>query len=118
MIGKVAVAIGLVSLVALSAGPAALLAQQPADPGQLYARNCASCHGATGTPNPAMVRSLGAIPNFADARVMGLLADSVLLNAVTAGKGRNMPAYRARLSPEQIRALVTYLRTLSRPPGR
>lgn len=102
--------------VALAARP--LGAQTPAPDGaQLYARNCASCHGATGVPNPAMVRSLGAMPDFSDARVMGELADSMLTNVITSGKGRGMPAYRTRLAPEQVRAIVAHVRTLSRRPA-
>jgi mono/diheme cytochrome c family protein len=103
-------------LVAIGLGAGTLRAQQPADAAQLYARNCASCHGATGTPNPAMARAMGAIPDFSDARAMAALSDSVLSAAITDGKGRSMPAYRARLSAEQIRAVVTYVRGLSRRP--
>ncbi|MBI4542340.1 MAG: cytochrome c [Gemmatimonadetes bacterium] len=110
MNGKLVVACGLVTLVTQVG---ALQAQQ-GDAGQLYARNCASCHGTTGTPNPAMVRSMGAIPDFAEPRALAARPDSVLIGAVTAGKGRNMPAYRSRLTPEQIRALVAFLRTLGR----
>lgn len=105
-------------LLAMAAGTARLAAQQPTDAAALYARQCASCHGATGAPNPAMVRSLGTIPDFTDARGMAAQPDSVLQAAIAGGKGRNMPAYRSRLSAEQIRALVTYVKTLSRRPVR
>lgn len=104
------------TVTALALAGRALPAQAPpADAAQQYTRMCASCHGATGVPVPAMVRSLGAIPDFTDARAMGAQADSTLVNAITAGKGR-MPAYRTRMTPEQTRAMVTYLRTLSRRP--
>ena len=105
---------GLVAMVALTAGAAA---QQPTDAAALYARQCASCHGAAGTPNPAMARSLGAIPDFADARGVAAQPDSVLQAAITGGKGRTMPAYRSRLTADQIRALVTYVKSLSRRPA-
>jgi mono/diheme cytochrome c family protein len=105
---------GLVAMVALSARAAA---QQPTDAATLYGRQCASCHGAAGTPNPAMARSLGAMPDFADARGVAAQPDSVLLAAITAGKGRGMPAYRSRLSAVQIRALVTYVKSLSKRPA-
>ncbi len=105
---------GLVALT-LAAGTAA--AQTPAaapDGAQLYARNCASCHGATGAPSAAMLRSMTALPDFSNARTLAGKADSTLVNVVTNGKGRAMPAYRTRLTPEQVRAIVAYLRTLSR----
>jgi mono/diheme cytochrome c family protein len=115
MKAKRVVVCGLLAMAALTAGAAA---QQPTDAAALYARQCASCHGATGAPNPAMARSLGTIPDFTDARVMAAQPDSVLEAAIAAGKGRNMPAYRSRLSAAQIRALVTYVKTLSRRPVR
>jgi mono/diheme cytochrome c family protein len=107
----------LAGLAAATLAASALAAQTPApDAAQLWTRNCASCHGATGAPNPAMVRSMGAIPDFSNPRTMAALADSTLVNAISSGKGRTMPAYRTRLTPEQIRALVAYMRSLGRNP--
>ena len=109
----------IVSIAAVAAalviGASSLRAQAaPAPDGaQLFARNCSSCHGAAGVPNPAMVRSLGAIPDFTDARAMAAVADTTMTNVVTNGKGRTMPAYKTRLTPEQVHAIVTYVRSLS-----
>jgi mono/diheme cytochrome c family protein len=97
--------------IALALGAGLLLAQQAPDGAQLYTRNCASCHGAAGVPNATMVRTLGAIPDLT-AAAMASVADSTLINTVTSGKNK-MPAYRTRLTPEQVRAVVTYVRTLS-----
>lgn len=114
---KVALAVvsGLMALVATASRGAAQ--QAPADGAALYARQCAGCHGAAGVPNPAMVRSLGAIPDFTDARGVTAQPDSVLQAVVAAGKGRNMPTYRSRLTAEQIRVVVSYVKTLSRRPS-
>ena len=111
---KRSISIAAVGL-ALALGASTLQAQAaPAPDGaQLFARNCSSCHGANGVPNPAMVHSLGAIPDFTSAQTMGALADSTLVNVVTNGKGRTMPAYKTRLNPDQVRAVVAYVRTLS-----
>lgn len=99
--------------VMLVAAAGSLAAQQPAagaqTPAQVYAANCAGCHGATGTPNAAMARSMG-IPDFATATAP---ADSVWVRAITSGKGR-MPAYGTRLQAAQIRAQVTFIKTLHR----
>ena len=105
------------SAVAALACSAGTLAAQAPDGAQLYTRNCVACHGATGVPNAAMVRSMGAIPNFSDAGVMGAIADSTLVNVVTNGKGRSMPAYKTRLTADQIRAVIAHVRTLSRRPS-
>ncbi len=91
----------------------ALRAQQPADAASLYARSCASCHGAKGTPSPAMARSMAGLPDFAAAAVAST-PDSVLHNVIENGKGRMMMAYKTRLTAEQIASLVTYIKTFSR----
>jgi len=101
----------IVAVLACSAGH--LSAQQPADAPALYARQCAPCHGAAGVPNAAMARSMG-IPDLTDARGMATRPDSVLEASVAGGKGK-MQGYRARLSAEQIHALVAYVKTLRRP---
>ena len=102
----------VVTATALVLGAGLLLAQQAPDGAALYTRNCASCHGATGVPNATMVRSLGPIPDFTAAS-MTSVADSTLINTITGGKNK-MPAYRTRLNPEQVRAVVGYVRTLVR----
>lgn len=95
------------------ASASALRAQQPADAASLYAKTCASCHGAAGTPNASMARSM-AIPDFAAAATFASVSDSVLKSAVSVGKGRMMPSYKTRLTPVQIASLVTYIRTFSK----
>lgn len=99
--------------VALFAGASRLSAQQATEtPAQLYGRSCAACHGATGVPAPAMARSMG-IPDFTGAGGVAAQPDSVLQTAIRAGKGK-MPAYGTRLSADQIRQLVTYIKSLRR----
>ena len=102
------VMVGAAVLVVFAASAAQ--AQQAATPAQLYATNCAVCHGTAGTPAAGMVRSMGAMPDFA---TITAPADSVWVRAITAGKGK-MPAMGSRLQPAQIRSLVAYLRTLKK----
>jgi mono/diheme cytochrome c family protein len=102
----------LTSLFAIATA-GALRAQQPADAASLYAKSCASCHGARGTPNPAMARSMPGLPDFA-AATMASVPDSALTNAIANGKGRMMTAYKTRLTAAQIASLVTYIKTFSR----
>lgn len=97
----------------LALGSVSLLkAQEPVDGAALYAKTCASCHGPKGTPNPAMARSMG-LSDFANAEARASVADTAMRRAVSDGQGRAMPAYKARLTPEQIDSLVSYIRTLS-----
>lgn len=102
------VMIGAAVLVVFAASAAQ--AQQAPTPAQLYATNCLMCHGATGTPSAGMVRSMGAMPDFA---TIVAPADSVWVRAITAGKGK-MTAMGGRLTPAQVRSLVAYLHTLKK----
>jgi mono/diheme cytochrome c family protein len=101
-------------LMAAASGLRAQQAQQAKMGAELYASTCQSCHGAAGTPSPAMARAMAGIPNFADSTTMAAVADSTLRNAIADGKGRMMAAYKSRLTPAQIASLVTYIRSLSR----
>jgi len=109
MKGKALVLVAAVGLT--SAG--ALAAQQPADVASLYARTCSSCHGAQGTPSPTMARAMAGIPDFRSA-AMASVADSVLRDVITNGKGRMMASYKTRLTAEQIAALARYVKAFSK----
>ncbi len=100
------VALGLAAAVTLRA-------QQPAGAATLFAKTCASCHGAAGTPTASMKTSMG-VPDFGVAATLASVPDSVLRATVMNGKGRMMPSYKSRLTPEQIAALVSYIRTFSK----
>jgi mono/diheme cytochrome c family protein len=76
-----------------------------ASPGaQVYAANCATCHGADGGggtgPQLAGGAAVKRFPSVDDQ-----------IRFVTDGKG-GMPAFGGQLSPAQIRAVVEYTRTL------
>jgi len=103
----------LLTVVLGFAAAATVSAQQPASTATLYAKTCASCHGAAGTPTASMKTSMG-VPDFAVAATLASVPDSVLRATLTNGKGRMMPAYKTRLAPEQIASLVSYIRTFSR----
>jgi mono/diheme cytochrome c family protein len=82
--------------------------------GKLYAENCASCHGKTGlgdgeagkslTPSPALLAHLIQRP---------MAADEYLLWSISEG-GKEfktaMPAFKDKLSREQIWKIVAYMR--------
>lgn len=76
--------------------------------GQVYADNCAACHGETGEGNP----ELGA-PNLADAiwlRGSGTKAE--ILAQVAQPRMGVMPAWQGRLDEATIRMLATYVHSL------
>jgi cytochrome c6 len=71
---------------------------------QLYAANCAICHG----PNGRAV--VPGAPNFDRGETM-LRPDAMLLAAIRAGKNA-MPAYQGRMAERDIMNVIAYLRTL------
>ena len=75
----------------------------------LFATNCASCHGAQGTG--------GTAPTLNSKQFLTTTSDNQIALIVTGGvSGSSMSAwsldYGGSLTDEQIRQLVTYLRTL------
>ncbi len=82
-----------------------------ADGAAVYKAKCASCHGADGAGQTAMgkkmnLRDLGSaeVQKQTDAELYAWTAD---------GKGK-MPAYKAKLSEAEIKALVAFMRTLKK----
>ncbi len=73
------------------AGAAGLFAADAAAGGALYEKSCKGCHGADGTPNPAIVNMMKvAIPDLKSAEVQAL-SDDDLKGIVTNGKGKMRP---------------------------
>jgi cytochrome c6 len=77
----------------------------------LYKSKCAGCHGADGKGQTAMgkannIRDLGS----ADVQAQ---SDDAIAGIIGNGKGK-MPAYGKSLKPDQIKDLVTYIRTLKK----
>ena len=79
-----------------------------ADGAATFKAKCAMCHGADGTKeNPGMgVKSLAG----ADVQKQ---SDADLVGAVSKGKGK-MPAYAGKLSDDEIKGVVAFVRTLKK----
>jgi len=82
-----------------------------------YARFCASCHGGSGRGSWNATLSLIRPGNLADrSRMQGLtdqyLADLIKHGGAPIGKP-GMPAFGFHLTDDEVRELVTYVRTLS-----
>ena len=96
----------VVFLAILAASTTAAVAQSAADN---YKSKCAMCHGPDGaaaTPaGKAMQTPPVTSPAFAKA------SDAELLAILKNGKAK-MPSYTGKLTDEQMKALVTYMRSL------
>ena len=79
-----------------------------AELGKLKFAACAACHGADGKGNQA----IGA-PNLTDKVWLHGWGEEAVIAMVNNGKTNVMPAFEARLSPEQIHVLAAYVWTLS-----
>jgi mono/diheme cytochrome c family protein len=85
------------------------LSMQAQDAASLFKSKCAGCHGADGTGS-AMGKKMGA-HDFTSAEVQGM-SDAQLADTITNGKNK-MPKY-ASLTPDQVKGLVAYIRTLKK----
>jgi mono/diheme cytochrome c family protein len=72
-----------------------------ADGKKLYEKKCKSCHGASGTKGRFGARNLQATP----------MNDTELYERIREGKGL-MPSWKRKLTAEQIRQVISYIRTL------
>jgi cbb3-type cytochrome c oxidase subunit III len=78
----------------------------------VYTANCARCHGADGMGKTTMGEMTEA-PNLSDAEWQGRRGMSRMVASVTNGRGQ-MPAFKKKLSKQDIAAAVAYVRTLKK----
>lgn len=82
-----------------------------AAPADTYKAKCAMCHGADGKGDTAMGKKYN-LKDLASADVQGK-SDAQLTEIITKGKDK-MPAYSGKLSDDEIKGLVGYVRSLKK----
>ena len=82
-----------------------------ADGAAVYKAKCASCHGADGKGQSPMGKKMG-LRDLGSPEVQKQ-TDKELYDWTAVGKNK-MPAYKDKLSDDEIKALVTYMRSLKR----
>ncbi len=80
----------------------------------VYDRYCAGCHGAEGKGDG--YKLLGADPANLASPATKQKSDAVLLKTIHEGKP-GMPSWKLRLSEEDSRDVLAYIRTLARQSG-
>jgi cytochrome c oxidase cbb3-type subunit III len=82
----------------------------------VYANYCATCHGETGKGDGALSRMLPFKPaDHTDAKKMGEMTNDHLVKVVSNGVSDSyMPGWKNILSEPEIRAVVSYVRLLSK----
>lgn len=91
---------------------------RPREGGPIFGRSCAVCHSADGRGD-AMRDTLPSIPDFSAHIWQESRSDPQLVISVLDGRGSGMPAFRDKVSGEQARALVAFIRSFdpSRQPA-
>lgn len=106
-------------IVAVLAVTSALMiaAAQAADVKENWENNCAKCHGADGKGQTKMGRQLG-VKDYTDAKVQeGMKEDEMLRrtkDGLKEGSKEKMPAYKEKLSEQEIKDLIAFVRTLKK----
>jgi mono/diheme cytochrome c family protein len=77
---------------------------------QLYRQNCSSCHGEDGTGN-LVRKALPNIPDFTSLAWQVSQTEIALVNQIDYGSLPLMPAFRYKLTREQIQGLAVYVRS-------
>ncbi len=79
--------------------------------------NCSQCHGKSGNADTKMGKQLGA-KDLTDAKVQAGFTDEKAATSIRDGVKENgkvtMKAFGGKLSDEEIKALVAYVRTLKK----
>lgn len=77
------------------------------DAAATYKAKCAMCHGADGKGGKMGTK------DFASPEIKGA-SDAQLADTITKGKPPKMPAYGEKLKENEIKDLVTYIRSLAK----
>lgn len=87
--------------------------QENGDAAELFQRQCVACHGKKGKGDGPAAPAMTPRPaNLTDPEQIGELSDEELVDVLTNGRGA-MPSFGALLNPDQIEAMVGYIRELS-----
>ena len=93
------------------------LSSWAADAAGLWTANCAQCHGASGKGDTKMGKTLNAA-DLTDAKKQASFTDAQATTAIKDGIKQNgkttMKAFGGKLSDDDIKALVAYVRTLKK----
>ena len=77
---------------------------------KIFKNECKKCHERDGK-GTKRGKNLG-VPDFTDAEWQASVTDKQLIASVTIGK-KKMPKQEGKLSPEEIKAMVKYVRMLA-----
>ncbi|MGA8272278.1 MAG: cytochrome c [Candidatus Sulfotelmatobacter sp.] len=83
--------------------------QAQSDPAKLFATNCTLCHGADGSGNTGTGKAMHAKDLRSDD--VQKQSDAALSEVIIKGRGK-MPAFGAKIKPDDVQKLMAYIRNL------
>jgi len=96
---------------------ASAISGRAADAKALWTANCTPCHGASGNGDTKMGKTLGAA-DLTDAKKQASFTDAQATDAIKNGVKQNgkmaMKAFGGKLSDDDVKALVAYVRSLKK----
>lgn len=108
----------IAALIAAAVGSGFASSTTPATPATfedaaaIYAAKCAKCHGADGKGVEKYKKQ--GVEDFTDAKFQKSYTDAKIAAAINNGKGDFMPAWKGKLKPAEVAALVKYIRSLKK----
>ena len=112
---SIAVATGAMCLFALLGRPTAAssrLSPSTADGGAVFGSKCVYCHGKNGAGLPNW-KSKGQ-PDLTTAEWQSSHTDAQISETIKNGKGKYMPPFKAKLSDDEVSAVVAHVRSLAK----
>lgn len=100
------------SYVLATAASASLKSAYVADGAAIFQSKCSTCHGKDGRGIPNW-RKKGQ-PDFTDAAWQKSRTDAQIADATKNGKGKFMPAFKSKLTDEEIAAVVARVRAFGK----
>ena len=79
---------------------------------ELYTKNCAKCHKDEGTGGDVVIEGKKLEPDDLTSAKIKAFSDEKIIGYVTNGvEDEGMPAFKNKLSPEEIKLVVAYVRS-------
>jgi cbb3-type cytochrome c oxidase subunit III len=112
---SIAAATGAICLFVLLGRPTAAssrLSPAAADGAALFGSKCVLCHGKNGAGLPNW-KSKGQ-PDLTTAEWQRSHTDAQISEVIKNGKGKSMPAFKAKMSDDEVNAVVAHVRSLAK----
>ncbi len=84
---------------------------------EIYARDCAMCHGDNGNGQSDLAKDMQlTLKDWTDPKSLGDMSDQQLFDLIRKGKDKMPPEDPPRAKDEEIRSIILYIRDFSKNP--